>query len=277
MTTKEFLLTGWNWSPTVLAACAIICIAYFAVFRSFTWGKVSLLALGLFLFVVALMSPLSSLADGYLFSAHMVQHLLLLLIVPALLLLSLPDSNKEGGQASADGVEKLNVGTSFLSWLAGVGAMWLWHIPTLCNAATTSGAIQQLQTMSLLAMGTMFWRPLLRPTSRWQLAPLPGVVYLFTACMACTFLGVLITFSPLQVCAVYHHPVDRLGILSLIRHDWGLTPSVDQQLGGLLMWVPSCLIYLVGVIAQLARWYGREAETEPSFAAITERGNSGAG
>src|SRR5262245_42791068 len=92
MTTKEFLLSGWNWNPAALAVCASVLIAYFTVFPSFAWRKIFWLVLGLFLFSAAVMSPLSSLADGYLFSAHMVQHLLLLLIVPAMLLLSLPDS-----------------------------------------------------------------------------------------------------------------------------------------------------------------------------------------
>jgi putative membrane protein len=275
MKTKEFLLSGWNWSPAVLAICAIVLIAYLAVFRAFAWHKIFLLGLGLLLFANTEMSPLGSLADGYLFSAHMVQHLLLLLIVPAVLLLSLPDVKSEA--RGKENGSNPNLRASLLSWLAGVGAMWLWHIPMLCNAATTNGFVQKLQTISLLSMGTLFWWPLLRPDSRLRLAPLAGVAYLFTACMACTLLGIYITFSPLQVCAAYHHPVDRLGILPLIRRDWGLTTSVDQQIGGLLMWVPSCLIYLVGIIAQLARWYGTEPEVEPSFAAVAESGNAGQG
>src|SRR5678809_1769285 len=92
------------------------------------------------------MSPFSALANGYLFSAHMVQHILLVLIIPALLLLSLPRSFS------------LRPPLSYLShpligWVAGVGAMWLWHAPTLCNAAATSRTVSAIQTTSLLLMG----------------------------------------------------------------------------------------------------------------------------
>jgi cytochrome c oxidase assembly factor CtaG len=48
---------------------------------------------------------------------------------------------------------------------------------------------------------------------------------------------------------------DRLGVLSLVQSNWGITPDKDQQIGGLLMWVPMCLIYLAAIIAQLARWF----------------------
>jgi putative membrane protein len=54
--------------------------------------------------------------------------------------------------------------------------------------------------------------------------------------------------------------MDRLGILPLIRDQWGLTPAKDQQLGGLLMWVPACLIYFCGIIGLLGRWYGEAGE-----------------
>jgi putative membrane protein len=223
---------------------------------------------GLILFMVAMISPLSALAKGYLFSAHMTQHLLLLLIVPALLSLSLPRQVANGSKpGQPTGWSKPGMKWPAISWAAGVGAMWFWHIPTLCNAAAGSAWMRALQTVSLLTMGMMFWSPMIGPRKSWLLAPLAGVGYLFTACMACTLLGVLITFSPVPVCAAYHHPIDRLGILPLIRQDWGLTPSVDQQLGGLLMWVPACLIYISGVIGQLVRWYGSgETEEVPPFA-----------
>ena len=57
------------------------------------------------------------------------------------------------------------------------------------------------------------------------------------------------------MCPVFHHPVDRLGILPLLRDDWGLSPARDQQLGGLLMWVPPCFVYMCGIFGLLARWY----------------------
>jgi cytochrome c oxidase assembly factor CtaG len=78
-------------------------------------------------------------------------------------------------------------------------------------------------------------------------------VYLFTACVACTLLGIAITFSPVEVCSVFTHPVDRLGVMPRVRDGWGLTAERDQQIGGLLMWVPACLVYGAAILSVLAR------------------------
>jgi cytochrome c oxidase assembly factor CtaG len=149
------------------------------------------------------------------------------------------------------------------AWLAGVSSMWLWHAPRLCDAATRSGSIHLVQELSLVVMGLAFWWPILAPREESRLAPLAGIVYLFTACTACTLLGIAITFSPVAVCSVYAHPVDRLGALSLLRGGWGLTPLRDQELGGLFMWVPACLVYGAGILGILARWYAAPEERTP--------------
>jgi cytochrome c oxidase assembly factor CtaG len=246
MTTYQFLTTAWRWNSILLIFCALVLAGYFLAFRR--QGRPVYLVAALLLFLFALISPVSALADGYLFSAHMVQHILLVLIVPALLLLSLPRSFSLP--------RSLTVFTHpFIGWLAGVGAMWLWHAPVLCNAATTSRAVSAIQTTSLLLMGTVFWWQVLAPSDADRLSPAAGIAYLFTACTACSVLGIILTFAPVSICPVYQHPVDRLGMLGTIRGNWGLTSDKDQQIGGLLMWVPMCLIYLTAILAQLARWH----------------------
>jgi cytochrome c oxidase assembly factor CtaG len=105
-----------------------------------------------------------------------------------------------------------------------------------------------------------FWWQLLSPWEAQRLHPLQGVLYLFAACIACTALGIILTFSPITVCSAYIHPVDRLGIASMIEETWGMTPARDQQVGGLIMWVPMCLVYLGAIFGQLARWYSVPAE-----------------
>jgi cytochrome c oxidase assembly factor CtaG len=246
MTTNQFLTAAWKWNYLPLLFCALALVGYFLFFRR--RGRPAYLASALLVFLLALVSPLSALADGYLFSAHMVQHILLVLIVPALLLLSLPRSFSLP--------RSLTVFTHpFIGWLAGVGAMWLWHAPALCNAATTSRIVSAIQTTSLLLMGSVFWWQVLAPRDSERLSPGAGIAYLFTACTACSLLGIILTFAPVSLCPVYQHPADRLGILGTIRGDWGLTSDRDQQIGGLLMWVPMCLIYLAAILAQLARWH----------------------
>jgi cytochrome c oxidase assembly factor CtaG len=176
--------------------------------------------------------------------------MLLTLVVPPLALLAIPPS---AGEGSAD------VGAvrwpPVASWAAGVGAMWIWHARSLCNAAATSDVVRALQNVSLLAMGVAFWWPILGRRLDRRLSEPVAVAYLFTACAACTVLGVVIAFSPVEVCSVYGHSSDPLGALPLVRERWGLTPSVDQQLGGLLMWVPGCAVYAGAILALVARYY----------------------
>jgi putative membrane protein len=261
MTTKQFIISAWNWNPWVIAICAATIIIYCARHRSLNRLKTGWLLAATAIFFLTLASPIDTLADGYLFSAHMLQHLLLLLIVPPLILLSLtpktvPDCLQNGRWQWANKILRQPMAT----WLLGVGGMWIWHAPALCNAAVTNVWIHRLQYVSLLLMGFAFWWPILGPWTRQRLSPLAGIVYLFSACIGCTILGIIITFAPVEVCSIYLHPMDRLGILPLIQDQWGLTPAKDQQLGGLLMWVPACLIYFSGILGLLARWYGETGD-----------------
>jgi cytochrome c oxidase assembly factor CtaG len=134
--------------------------------------------------------------------------------------------------------------------------MWLWHARPLCNAAVSSQLVNAAQIFSLLFLGAIFWRQILAPREDERMSPPGAVVYLFSACVACSILGILITFSPVSVCPIYaQSPADRLGVLNIIQSNWGITPDKDQQIGGLLMWVPMCLVYLAAIIGQLARWF----------------------
>ena len=138
--------------------------------------------------------------------------------------------------------------------------MWFWHAPALCNAAVASRPVHALQTVSLLVLGSLFWRQILAPREEERLSPPRAIFYLFSACVACSVLGIIITFSPVTVCSIYTmQPNDRFGMLQTIRTGWGFSPERDQQIGGLLMWVPMCLIYLTAILAQLTRWFAQPA------------------
>ena len=255
MTTQQFLISTWTWNIAALVLSGVALAAYVSVF-GINRRLVYLLA-GLGVFVLTLVSPLNALAAGYLFSAHMLQHILLLLIVPALLLMSLPRTVSLGSQSWF-------LANPLVGWAAGVGAMWLWHARPLCNAAVWSKFVGALQIASLLLLGAIFWRQILAPREEERLSPPAAVLYLFSACVACSVLGILITFSPVSVCPIYAQPpADRLGILNSIQANWGLTPEKDQQIGGLLMWVPMCLVYLSAIIAQLARWFAHPVASTP--------------
>jgi len=207
------------------------------------WRAVSFL-LGLLTVWIALASPLDTFS-GFIITAHMLQHMLLALALPPLALLSLPRTSSD---ARARGANVL------APWAAGVGAMWIWHASPLCNAAATSDAVRALQSVSLPLLGAAFWWPIVGPHPGRRLTEPLAVAYLLSACLACTLLGVSIAFSPVRVCSAYGHAADPLGLLPLVR-GWGLTPEVDQQLGGLLMWIPGCAVYAGAVLAIVARFY----------------------
>jgi putative membrane protein len=247
MTTQQFLTSAWTWNLTALVSGGVALAWYLWVFG--VNQRIVYLLAGLGVFVFTLSSPLNALAAGYLFSAHMLQHILLLLIVPALLLMSLPRCVSLGSRSWL-------ISNPFVGWISGVGAMWLWHARPLCNAAVSSQLVNAAQISSLLLLGAIFWRQILAPRQEERLSPPGAVLYLFSACVACSILGILITFSPVSVCPIYAQlPADPLGILYLVQSSWGITPDKDQQIGGLLMWVPMCFVYLSAILAQLARWF----------------------
>jgi len=255
MTTQQLLTSAWTWNLAALVSSGVALTAYL-------WGfginrRIAYLLAGLGVFVFTLSSPLNALAAGYLFSAHMLQHILLLLIVPALLLMSLPRWLSLGSRSCF-------VANPFIGWISGVGAMWLWHARPLCNAAVSSQLVNALQIASLLLLGATFWRQILAPREEERMSPPAAALYLFSACVACSILGILITFSPVSVCPIYAQPpADPLGILYLVQSNWGITPDKDQQIGGLLMWVPMCFVYLSAIIAQLARWFAHPVAGAP--------------
>ena len=240
MTTQQFLTSAWTLNAVALLLSGVALAVYLWAFGANC--RIVYLLAGLGVFVLTLMSPLNALAAGYLFSAHMLQHILLLLIVPALLLMSLPRSVSLGPRSWL-------ISNPFIGWISGVGAMWLWHARPLCNAAVSSQLVNAVQISSLLLLGAIFWRQILAPREEERMSPPGAVLYLFSACVACSILGILITFSPVSVCPIYAQPMaDRLGILNLIQSNWGITPDKDQQIGGLLMWVPMCLVYLARLL-----------------------------
>jgi putative membrane protein len=136
--------------------------------------------------------------------------------------------------------------------------MLAWQLPPLFNAALANDTLHVFQHLSFLVTGTIFWWPILGPLEDRHLQPLGAVSYLFSACVCCSLLGAFLTFGPVGLYPAYLNPDDRLGILRLVRDNWGLDPKNDQQLGGMVMWVPGCFVYLSAIVSTVMRWYGAE-------------------
>jgi len=261
MSESRFFAEAWDWKPSVIAGCLILIALYVWYARLRRPAQLVSWLAGVLLILFALVSPFDELADTYLFSAHMAKHILFVLVVPALLLNGMPPAPIERllRHRPIAMVERV-CRKPAVAWVTGIGAMALWHIPSMFNAALASEPLHIIEHLSLLVAGTVYWWPILAPLPDSRLQPVPqGVAYLFTSCAACTGMGVLITFAPRLLYASYAHPVDTFGILPLIRNNWGISAAMDQQIGGLLMWVPGCLIYLAAIMGMFARWYAEEA------------------
>ena len=249
MSTAEFLLEAWQWTvPAVVVIAAGVVLLGVQIAKKRSGRNISLAVGILVLLVVSTVSPLAVLASGFLFTAHMIQHLLLLLIIPLLLVILLRGSR---------GSRRWQRFSIILGWSAGVGAMWLWHEPNLCSLSVTSPAMQATQIATLLAGGYLFWRPVWGARET-QLQPGGAVAYLTSACLACTLLGIYIAFVPLTVCPVFASASTANPVFQLVSDRWAISAAADQQLGGLMMWVPACSIYLGAILAQVGRWYGSE-------------------
>ena len=144
-------------------------------------------------------------------------------------------------------------------WLAGVGAMWFWHAPALCNAAVASRRFMRCKPSRCSLLGASSGGRSLRRAKRSAFAARRDHLPVHR-------------LRRLQRARDHHHILAGHGLLDLhdaadrparmlqtIRTDWGFTPERDQQIGGLLMWVPMCLIYLGAIFAQLARWFAQPA------------------
>jgi putative membrane protein len=221
---------------------------------------------GLALIILSVASPLRFLGENYQMSAHMMSHVILLLIASPLLVMGIPeDFQNKSANAFFRRISKYPV----LCWATGVCIMWFWHIPAIFNHLYdpsayqeyekgffhVGGIVQNIQMISLISAGIVFSWPILGPVRSQRIPPLNAVLYLSGACVFCSILGLLITFAPQGVYAHFEQPFDRIGFLNMIRNQNGISAVVDQQIAGLIMWVPGCLIYLSASMFLLMNWF----------------------
>lgn len=255
MSVWDILTKTWQWEPSVVLGCLSLLGGYLLVMnfrpsRRWVW-----FITGDLLLLVALISPLHTLGDTYLFSMHMAQHLLLLLAVPPLLLMGVPPKiwRQLLKFPVMNRIERV-LGSPFLGWVLGVGVMWLWHLPALYDLTLQDHNVHIIEHLSFLVSATIFWWPVMTSLTERRMKPLPAILYLFASGLAGIVLGIIITFAPLLYKG-YVHPADTLGLLPTIRNNWKFTAEMDQQVGGLLMWIVSGPFYLVAIFWVMAGWF----------------------
>jgi putative membrane protein len=197
---------------------------------------------------ICLANPFPLMDHAFPFSAHMIGHTAMQLIVAPLLALAIPAQNPFKKALMA--LSGIGARYPVLTWFAGVGIMWVWHLPALYNAMPMMGMSHQstvlptillvIHSVSLLIGGFIFCWPLVTPYKECRLTPLAAVLYLGTACVFCSLLGLLIAFAPP---AIYHH-----------------TTPADRQTGGLIMWVPCCFLYLAVCMYLLINWLSLKSD-----------------
>jgi len=211
---------------------------------------------GLVALLLALNGPLHDLSDWYLFSAHMVQHLVLTLVVPPLLLTGVPgwmlDAVLRPLMASTAGGAVVRVVTRPLPALAVYAtALIAWHLPGPYNTALEVHGWHVVEHLVLLVAATLGWWPIVSPS---RLAPaLPyaaQLLYLFLFGMPMTVVAAMITGAE-RVLYPFYETAPRL---------FDITPLADQRLGGVIMWVPSGLIPVVAFTVVFFRWVAAEVD-----------------
>lgn len=268
------LFSYWHLDLSILFLICVLTFTYLFM-TGFKLNKKSFyFLLSLIIIIIAEASPLHFLGEHYLFSAHMTSHVLLVLVAAPLLVLCIPEDNRF--QFTLKRFSKIRF--PVICWFAGVGVMWIWHIPSLFNysfsmhgmsAANMNHALMFLETISLLLGGFIFWWPIINPYKNNRLASLSAVLYLSVACVFCSLLGLLITFAPVGIFTPYLNPADSFGLLPIIRNQWQMSAAADQQIAGLIMWVPCCFIYLTTSMILLLKWFNDKPIQNPVITPIT--------
>jgi putative membrane protein len=268
---EVFSWTHFDVHPSVLIGCIIFSGLYYAVagpWRAKFPGsepvehwRVACFATGTLVLFFSLNGPLHDLSDNYLFSAHMVQHLLLALVVPPFWLLGTPDwmlrplfRNRFAGPI-------LRFATSPLIAFGIYNVIFCgWHLPAPYQYALTHHNVHIFQHLMFIASAVLMWWPAVDPLPEATRLQSPmRLLYLFAMGIPMSIVAAMITLSDALLYPFY----------SLQPRIFSLSPLDDQQLGGLIMWIPGGLVFWVAISIIYFRWASREDLEEPAYLRVT--------
>ena len=225
------------------------------------WRSVSFYS-ALALLAIALDSPLDALS-AKLFWVHMVQHVVLLLVAPPLIIMARPWmrlwgplplgwrrplARTLGTSVRTAWLRRLSraLGRPLPSFMLFCGVLLAWHVPALFNATLRSTALHALEHTLFLGTALMFWKQVINsPPLRARLGAAERIVYVLGAMVVSWILAVVLAFAPHPLYATYAHEVSRPG---------NITALGDQQLAAGIMWVPGSITFLIVIFVYVHRW-----------------------
>lgn len=209
---------------------------------------------GLLVMFGSLNGPIHDLSDTFLFSAHMVQHLLLTLLLPPLLLAGTPGwmlrplLRPRAVRAVAAFVTRPVMCFTIFNVVFAA-----WHIPLLYNAAMANHNIHIVEHLMFMAAAVIMWWPFMSPLPELPRLAYPGqMLYCFVMTL------------PMSVVAIYVAMADHLlyPAYAAAPRVWGLSPMADQQLGGLIMWIPGGIIFYAIMTVVFFKWAARGEDSQ---------------
>lgn len=254
--------TDWNWSPYITVPLFVTALLYLSGLLRMGQRGVKLRPLSILCFAagwlslfLALDSPMHEISEQ-LFWVHMTQHEVLMLISAPLLVLSQPAAPllfamPERWRSPIGNIGKqkmihrawLLVSAPVAAWLLHAAALWVWHAPKLFDATLQSEWVHAAQHISFLGTALLFWWTLFHKHAG-RLGYGGAILYVFTTAVHTSVLGALLTFAP----HAWYAPYAQTAQL------WGLTALQDQQIGGLIMWVPAGTLLTIVALVLLAKW-----------------------
>lgn len=257
----EPIMAMWQFEPEIVAGLLIAATLYVAGVRRGArgkWWRHALFFGGLLALAAALLSPIEPLAD-HVFVIHQVEHMLLRTIGPMLILLSQPQAALMRGMphwlrrgivlpvVGSNGVRRAFsfFGQPAIATFLFIGVSWFWMIPKWHDIAILNEPIHYSWHVSLLLTGLFFFSTIFDPRPAPAGARLGTRLIMFwCAAMGNILLGAFLTFKAFPL----YHAYDVMGRM------FGLDPFTDEQVGGLTMWIPGCMMFAVSVIIILHRW-----------------------
>jgi putative membrane protein len=259
---------AWTYDPRVVLPLYLSAFLYLigtlrlwrraGMGRGVRYGQAASFWAGWIFLALALVSPLHWLGE-HLFTAHMIEHEILMVVAAPLLVLARPGgvmmwALPASWRGPVGGIERKPAFAAAWRFLTdplvatilhGV-ALWAWHMPVLYNAVLTNGFAHWLQHLSFFVTALLFWWALLWGRAR-ERGYGAAVLYLFVTALHAGLLGVLLTVSK-----NLWYPAQ-----TVFAADFGLTPLEDQQLAGLIMWVPAGAAYAGAALVLAGVWISR--------------------